>query len=113
MLKYPDFDLEWENMHMLGKPSRGNSEQNMHSTPSQDNNDDKKWWGTQLDPLQHKSVAGLEISLTQICWMMLPMKKVCKMERMIFKPGQSLKLVCLWFLKKFFMTMKYDKGLEL
>lgn len=29
MPKYPDFDLEWENMYLLGKPS-------------QDNNDDKK-----------------------------------------------------------------------
>lgn len=83
MLKYPDFDLEWENMYVLGKLN-------------QDNNDDKKWQlESELDPLQHRSMTGLAISLTQVCWMMLPMKKVCKIERMILKLCQSLKLVCL------------------
>lgn len=40
MLKYPEFDFEWENMYVLGKPN-------------QDNND-KKWQGPELDAFQNR-----------------------------------------------------------
>lgn len=35
--------------------------------PNQDNNDDKKWQGPELDPLRHRHVPGLEVILTQVC----------------------------------------------
>lgn len=62
--------------------------------PNQDSNDNMEQQGPELDALQYKSVTGLEITQTQICCMMLPMQQVCKMERMTFKSGQTLKLMC-------------------